>query len=60
LLGLNSTEEITREHLPGILQSLNEQLSSAIHTLMREEHPNNKQIRALKMLQMASNGVFVS
>ena len=59
-IGLDAHEEITRTHLPSILQSLNEQLAKTIEILSKESQPNNKQIRSLKKLQMASKGLFMN
>lgn len=61
LIGLDSSAEITQKHLPGILQSLNEELAKTLDWLLKEIPSSNetkKRIRSLKKLQMASKGMF--
>ncbi|XP_066936183.1 enhancer of mRNA-decapping protein 4-like isoform X2 [Clytia hemisphaerica] len=60
LICIDCNEEVTRTHLPSILQTLNEQLAKTIDALSKESPPNKKQIRSLKKVQMASNGLFMS
>ena len=56
-MALNIEEDITKTHMPGILQSLNEQLQAAIHHLQRNDS-SSKQIKPLKMLLMASRSLL--
>lgn len=47
-MALDTNDEVTREHMPGVLEALCQQLQSAI-----QESSGTRQ-RPLKMLQMAA------
>lgn len=56
-MALDLSNDITREHMPSVLQSLNEQLSGTIENLIQVE-PTSKRIKPLRMLLMASKSLL--
>ena len=56
-MALDPTDDITRVHMPAVLESLNEQLQSTIANLNKTE-PTSKCIKPLKMLLMASKSLL--
>jgi len=57
IMALDLSNDITREHMPSVLQSLNEQLSGTIENLIQVE-PTSKRIKPLRMLLMASKSLL--
>lgn len=57
IMALDRDDEITREHLPVVLQGLNEQLNQTIDHILRTD-PANIQLKPLKMLLMASRSLL--
>lgn len=57
IMALNASDPITKEHMPQVLESLNEQLQISINNLNQTE-PTNKCIKPLKMLLMASKSLL--
>lgn len=56
-MALNKDDEITREHLPAVLDALNNQLSITIDTMVHSDLMN-EQLKPLKMLLMASKSLL--
>ena len=57
MIALDITDEITREHMPVVLQALNEQLQNTIEGFI-QSNPSSQQIKPLKMLLMASRSLL--
>ena len=56
-MALDRDDDITRQHLPAVLQGLNVQLTQAIEMLMRNDI-TNVELKPLKMLLMASKSLL--
>ena len=52
LMALDTRDEVTREHMPGVLEGLCQQLQSAI------QEASGPMQRSLKMLQMAARSLL--
>jgi enhancer of mRNA-decapping protein 4 len=52
-MNLNPTNPLTKEHMPGVLNNLQHQL-----TVYIASNPNNKITRSMKMLNMATRSLL--
>jgi enhancer of mRNA-decapping protein 4 len=53
VMNLDASNPLTREHMPGVLNNLQRQLTAYIAS-----NPNNKITRSMKMLNMATQSLL--
>uniref|UniRef100_T2MBE8 Enhancer of mRNA-decapping protein 4 n=1 Tax=Hydra vulgaris TaxID=6087 RepID=T2MBE8_HYDVU len=58
IMALNPSDDVTKDHMPGVLLGLNGMLNETIDFLYSND-PANRQIKPLKMLLMASKSLLV-
>lgn len=56
-MALDHKDDVTREHMPVVLNSLCEHLTATIEAFLRDD-PGSKQIKPLKMLLMAAKSLL--